>query len=407
MVSIISCGDIHLNLLFALIGGVGKCIAGSILYNFKLEMNNHPFILGINAGLGMCLSGIPLIWMKIKNRGLNEKNKIKDKRLYDKDYINRYKESKIILYKIYIILLSSILDFLQKILVFLFSYSIENNIWVFNILFLNIFSICLLNTKLYKHQYFSSIVIIILGIILNIINLYNKIEINNIPALLLSIFIEIIYSLTIVVNKYGMEYCFCTPYELSFYEGLFALILNIAFLIYSSNIIISEDSYLIDICKYTVYNKNIYLDNFSQYYKKLNSNEIIAFIINMLSRGIFNLFSLITIKDYTPSHVIFLLILGEMQTAFELKDLWILVITIIFYIIIFFMTLIFTEIIELNFLGLEENTKKNIQLRVSQNENNEENFIDHEIEIGGVKICLSINDNDAEKINEEVGKIKS
>ena len=96
-----------------------------------------------------------------------------------------------------------------------------------------------------------------------------------------------------------------------------------------------------------------------------------------------------------------------MQTAFELKDLWILVITIIFYIIIFFMTLIFTEIIELNFLGLEENTKKNIQLRVSQNENNEENFIDHEIEIGGVKICLSINDNDAEKINEEVGKIKS
>lgn len=164
---------------------------------------------------------------------------------------------------------------------------------------------------------------------------------------------------------------------------------------------------MIKICKYTEYNENIYLDNFSQYYKKLNSNEIIAFIINMLSRGIFNLFSLITIKDYTPSHVIFLLILGEMQTAFELKDLWILVITIIFYIIIFFMTLIFTEIIELNFLGLEENTKKNIQLRVFQNENNEEKFIDHDIEIDGVKICLSINNDDAEKINEEVGKIKS
>ena len=51
--------------------------------------------------------------------------------------------------------------------------------------------------EIYKHQYFSSIIIILLGIILNVINLRNM-KLSDLPILFLSIIIEIAYSLAIV-----------------------------------------------------------------------------------------------------------------------------------------------------------------------------------------------------------------
>jgi len=83
----------------------------------------------------------------------------------------------------------------------------------------------------------------------------------------------------------------------------------------------------------------------------------------MFSRTIFNLFSNIIANDFTPSHVIFILIVGEIFLLFkdgfeirEIADLFIILIEI-------FMLLIFTEIIELNFCKLQYNTKKNIRER--------------------------------------------
>ena len=398
MSSIISCGDVRIKLLFPLIGGVGKCLADSILYKFKLEINKHPFILGINAALGMCLSIIPLIWMKIKNKGVNDPSILNDKNLYKEEYINRYSKPKIKFNKTIIIVLSSFLDFLQKILTFLLSKNIESNIWAFDILFLNIFSICILKTKLYRHQYFSIITIIILGIILNIINFYIQ-EDNKISFLWLPFLIEISYCLSLVLNKYGMEYWFCTPYEISFYEGLFALIINIILLIIFSNIKIPENSKIIEFFNHPDKDPNIYLDNFHEYYKKLKASEIIAFIINMISRGIFNLFSIITVYEFTPSHVIFLLILGEVQFAFKGGEIFHIVIIITIYCFLFFMTLIFTEIIEINLFGLEKNTKKNIKARISQNENIEENESGLDIDLGNISIALPIISEDNNSIN--------
>ena len=398
MSSIISCGDVRIKLLFPLIGGVGKCLADSILYKFKLEINKHPFILGINAALGMCLSIIPLIWMKIKNKGVDDPSILNDKNLYKEEYINRYSKPKIKFNKTIIIVLSSFLDFLQKILTFLLSKNIESNIWAFDILFLNIFSICILKTKLYRHQYFSIITIIILGIILNIINFYIQ-EDNKISFLWLPFLIEISYCLSLVLNKYGMEYWFCTPYEISFYEGLFALIINIILLIIFSNIKIPENSKIIEFFNHPDKDPNIYLDNFHEYYKKLKASEIIAFIINMISRGIFNLFSIITVYEFTPSHVIFLLILGEVQFAFKGGEIFHIVATITIYCFLFFMTLIFTEIIEINLFGLEKNTKKNIKARISQNENIEENESGEDIDLGNVSINL-LKANEDDYIND-------
>ena len=82
----------------------------------------------------------------------------------------------------------------------------------------------------------------------------------------------------------------------------------------------------------------------------------------MFSRGLFNLFGHIIAKDFTPSHIIFLLMIGEIFLVFKkfepmkLASLFIILIEL-------FMLLVFTEIIELNFCGLEYNTKKNIKER--------------------------------------------
>ena len=355
---LISLGDINIYIVYALIGGIGKCIAGTLLYIYKNDLKKFPFMLGANAGLGLTLSIIPHIFIKIKYRGINKQPKNIDKNLYlNKEYYNNYNEKSIKKNKFYVILLAAFLDFFQKLLVFLFSYSIDNNVWIFNIIFLNVFSICILKTKLYKHQIISSSIMILLGIFLNIL-LLKDMTVEKIPALLLSIFIETIYSLSIVVSKYGMEHCFCSPLEINFYQGLFAFIVNVIFLSISTNIPVPNSSKLLKYLKHCEYKDKEYLDNFFAYLKYFKGKEIIMFIITMLSRWIFSLFALFTIKYYTPSHVILLLILGEIQnTFFDIKNIYIRVIAIVIYFFLFSLLLIFTEIIILRFWGLEKDTK--------------------------------------------------
>ena len=77
-----------------------------------------------------------------------------------------------------LIILSAIFDFLQTLLVYIFCMNCIYNLWIFDILFISLFSYWLLRTKLYKHQYFSMIIILILGLVLNIVEYY-KSETNN------------------------------------------------------------------------------------------------------------------------------------------------------------------------------------------------------------------------------------
>ena len=256
------------------------------------------------------------------------------------------------------------LDFTQKILVFLFSYSLTNNFWLFNIFFLNLFTSLITKNQIYKHQYFSSGIMIFFGIGLNIINLY-KIKVEDIPLVNISMLIEIIYSLCIVLAKYGMDDLFCSPFEITFYEGIFSLILNIIFLIISTNIQIPFEkvSFFSQLFKISEYNMKQYLDNFYTYIDELDSIEVFCFFVTMIGRVVFNLFSHITIKYYTSSHVVLLLIMGEISLDWNDKDKIEVILTAIIFAVEFFMLLVFCEIIELNFCGFEINTRKNISER--------------------------------------------
>jgi len=336
----ITIGTINKYIAFPIIGGLFKFIAELLLFKFKTKIYKHPFILGINSALGMCLSFFPFIIETIiseslkKNYSNYEKNSQKKEQQIDY-YSKQF--NKIKSFKYLLILSAGALDFLQRFLTFYFIDDIIDNFWIFDVLFLSIFSYFILKTKLYIHQYISLSGIIIFGIILIVINLYDKNP--TFRSIIIVYSVEIIYTLNIVLNKFSMEKLFCSPFEISFYEGLFVLILNLILL------------------KFT--NK----DDYSTYFNNLDSKEIWIFILLMFSRLSFNIFGLLTVKYFTPSHIAILLIVGEITFYFKYEKDYKLYLTIIIFCFLLFMLLVFTEIIELNFCELQKYTKKNITER--------------------------------------------
>ena len=357
----ISVTDWNKYLIFPLIGGINKLIINIIIYILpdKIHLDDHPFCSGINAGLGMSLAFIPYLIISKCPKNENNNDKItfekidEETKKSEKNIDPDLKKGKYL-----IIFLCSFLDFLQKILVFMFSSHIFNNIWLFNIFFLYLFSLMVDKFHLYKHHYLSGGIMIFFGIGLNVINLLN-IKVNQIPYLFLSIFIEMIYSLCIILAKNGISYKFCSPFEITIYEGIFSLVLNIIFLAISTNIPLSKYFKFSEILKVSEYNGNKYLDNFYSYFPKMGFTEILSFIVIMIGRVSFNLFTHLTLKHFDIFHVIFILIIGEIQLNWEGKTVYEIVITAVIFAIELFMLLIFCEILELNFCGLDDNIKKN------------------------------------------------
>ena len=389
----ISLGDINKKLLFILAGGLSKLIAELILYFYAkdIKMNDHPFILGINANLGMILAFIPDIILKCSIK----KKILKDEKSQNRNYliIEEKKAKRLKMLKALIIALCCILDFLQKILTFLYSQYIINNLWIFDIVFLGSFSYLILGLKLYSHQYLSSLIMIILGIVINAIQVEYNIEL--IYKLLLSFIIEIFYNLGLVIAKYGMDSLFMTPYEITYYEGIFGIIINIIFLSIATKYELVNPPLIIELAKSCKYKDKTYLDNFYDYWESFHGIEILLFIVEMLSRALFNLFGHIIAKDFTPSHVILLLMLGEVLLSFKTEFTTIKIISLIIILFEIFMLLIFTEIIELNFCGLEYNTKKNIRER----EQNTLYFDSKTDDSGDIGEGLQIKENDGYRNN--------
>ena len=248
----------------------------------------------------------------------------------------------------------------------------------------------ILNEKLYRHQYLSLILIIIVLLISIFWYDYSNIK-EKIYDFLLVLYIEFVYSINHVLNKYLMETKFCNPYEISFYEGIFALIINIILLSIISNIEIPKYSGVLKVFKHKNYDGKIYIDNFKYYMDKFSAKEFFVFLLVAFNRVSYNLFSLLTIKHFTPSHVIIILLFGEMEYGFETVMRGDVAFTFFFFLILFFLILVFTEVIELNFFGISSNTKKNIRERAAKmEESNSRNysFQGEKVEMDGVIIDM-------------------
>ena len=364
---LISIGYIDKNIFYPIAGGIFSIILKFTITHSECDLPPNPLILALDSSLGMSLSIILLIIYKIKNRNIrntNKKNnKIKkknsSKKVYELEYTNVYDE--IIYGKFKYILLTSIVDFIQTIVGTFIYFDIKINMWVFDILFLNLFSHFIFRNQLYRHHYISTILIIFIGIIIDIIAGYYIISTENILKILYKIIAEIMYCLIFVINKYTIEQKFSRSYEICFYQGFFCFILfSLLFLV--------------------LYILNIY--NPIQYFIDLNAKGWIIFFIVMIILFILNILVLITIEKTNVYHVIIIIIIAQLGyhilDLLDSNDKIKSIIIIIGLCLILFMTLIFNEIIEINCCGLEKNTKKNITLRARldtpiNNNNNEDN----------------------------------
>ena len=246
-------------------------------------------------------------------------------------------------------------------MVFLFGKYIIVNLWLFDIIFLAGLSWLILNLKLLKHQYFSSFFMVIFGIILNAITTEDQGHL--IYSFVFIFYVEISYTSEIVLSKYLMDTLFMTPFEITYMEGIFGFIVNSIFLIVATNNELINPPLMIQLAKHCEYEGKTYVDNFYAYWDEFKGAEVAAFIIQMFFRIVFNLTGHFISRDLTPSHIIFLEMIGDIMSAFQGDFDWKKLGSLIIILIEMFLLLIFTEIIEINLWDLNYNTKKNIDKR--------------------------------------------
>ena len=372
---ILSIGTVDKYMIFILIGGISQCICSFMLYIFRdtANYNNHSLIIGFNAALGMSFSFIPFLIVKINSYKPKKKNKpvlvsvlsVKGpsnlRAMNDVEYLEKYNEKKIRTQKYLILFACAFLDFSQKSMTYIFNKYVINNIWIFNICFISLFEYCIIKRKLYKHQYFSGLIMIVLGIIATIIGLLGKDQI--LIKLLLCLTIEIQYSFEIALAKYLMDYRECSPFEITFYEGFFSLIVNSILLAIFTNYPLPDNDKYDDIFRITNHEGKKYLDHFYEAFKNMSVGEGLLFALSAVGRLISSISGHIVIKQYTAPHIALILVLGEIFLPLrEFGDRHNIVQFILFCFVLV-MSLIFTEIIEINTCDFEKNTRKNIFLR--------------------------------------------
>ena len=354
----ISFGKINKKFLIPLIGGIVTLLF-KIPINLNPKIDNisqNPLILQIYISIGMALAFIPNIILinrskkkNINSKELQNKSKLNIDLIVNDDIFKRTKYNKFKL-----IAISSIFDFLQTLSLVFFCLNCVYNLWIFDIIFINLFSYFILKTKLYKQQYISMVIIIILGLVLNVIEYFKLKDENdkiNLLEISMKFFSEICLALNFVICKYNMEKNYCNPYEVCMWEGIIELILNVICLV-----IINQFSLTIE--------KIDYPKNFYDYFDEYDINDLIESLLLIFVNSIYNIFVLLTCHYFSPCHVFVIWIIKECYSYLKInEDLALNILGIITLILIAFMFLIFIEIIELNIFNISYNTKKNIENR--------------------------------------------
>ena len=329
--------------------------------SFALESNSkilykesyHPFVYLIIYSFSLCLSFSLLLINKICSKRKNNKvnhlisqennphfsNSVNIKRVSKKE-------------KFLWFLLVSFIDFIVIFINLVLGISlILLNSMFFGILFLSLFSYKILKYKLYKHHYLSIIIILISFLIAIITYFYHsKAEpIDYLIVSLLGIIDTALYSLELTIDKYLIFSKYINSFEILFFQGIIELILGVISL--------------------TITTKFDFIDNFFDYYNKLDKKEVIILISLIINNFIYYPIALKIIDIFSPFFVLFIplisliimIIISFAGIAFSINYSTIVDLFLFFLSFIFF--LIFTEIIELNCLGLSYMTKRNIESR--------------------------------------------
>ena len=241
----------------------------------------------------------------------------------------------------------------------------------YSIFFLSTFiiSIFVFNLSYYKHQYIPVIIIIFLGIIRYLI-IMSKIFNIKISVFFFELFLNIIYnickSFSYVFLKIIMEKTYFSPFKLCYLIGFInGFILLMVFFILLG---ISRDKE--EIPTFSIeYKHKYYFDNILSVLKGYNLGELFLFIFNYSYYPIAFILVNITIQNFTLCHIFLPYQIRELVnniTSYT-DNIFPMIIILILEI---FMTLIFLEIIELKFWGINKNIKRNIEIRAIEDASN-------------------------------------
>ena len=340
----IGLGKINTNLIPIIIGCI-FCFLNRLLNQYEgTKLFENVMLTNIFISFSDIFTIIPYIIFKIRSKKVykpenkelipNETKETKFEFLYEETYdIEDEVEGK----GKFIVLIGLI--FFVNYFIFVYIFALKTNTWIMYILFTSIFYYLFFKSKLYRHHYLSIVIILIIGLVIDFVegNIQKDFT-YNFKLILLSFLRVILLSLNYVLIKYTMEKKYASPYEIGFFNGLINLILFIIGAVI--------DNFFIKKFEYKEY-----FDNF-------NGKELLVVLGLMITQfGIYISLFIIDKKD-TPCHIFIVFVFGQLAYYYKLTEISI--VSIICLILILFFSLIFNEIIELNFLGLSQNTRKNI-----------------------------------------------
>ena len=220
------------------------------------------------------------------------------------------------------------------------------------IIFILIVSKILLKTKLYVHHYIGLLIFIIFSLGIDIL-----VGMNIFKPGALFFFIYCIYllfdSIYITYEKYMMDKLYYSPFIIVFAIGLLFLVTPTicAILIFIKGNMVKVGA------KYK-------LQKFSDYFQENDYKDVIIHIVYLTSfRYVINILKILTIYYFTQNHIYTTYVFIKLVDYLIRKKHWIRFLGIILFVFQFLGLLIYLEIIELNFLKLNKNTKNNIKKR--------------------------------------------
>ena len=227
-------------------------------------------------------------------------------------------------------------------------FSLEN-IQIIIIFFINKY---ILKYEYTKQDIISLIIFTISSVILDIINYENFFYALGGLVIVILIFINLCFeSIMIIFQKILMDKYFMSPFLISILFGCFQLLFSIILGIIS----FAKDGWFCN-------GKTCYIANFLDYFENFETSDIISFVVSIIIKSIIYILNIHVLYYLTSNHFLLAYIVGKfVENMMEGKEKIIAnIIVFIFLLISFFFYL---EIFELNFCGINRNTKSNIEKR--------------------------------------------
>lgn len=363
------------------------CLVGASYVAGLSNFDKSPFIQNMIVSLGEMLAIIPYLLSVEIDKSTYKKTSEKDNSKSSKRTLGiklEYNDQEKIITEIsfYNLLVLGFIDFLQSLCFFYSNYFCDYQIyfWSSHIFFLCFFTKHLLSNKIYRHHLFSLAIFFCLDVIhIIFVLLDEKIQCQKIIFIFLLIS-SVCFSFELVFEKKLMDVHFFSIYRLCFIIGITTFFFNLIV------------SIIMTILSNHLEKKSKYIFNFSDYFKEMSENiykEIIMILMYMFLTGFHNIFQFLTIKHLSPSHTLITQIMlsffcSIMNMLFTEMKAITCFISLVFHFICIIVLLIFLEVIELKFCGIDKDTKHNINKRAElekymQNANVNESVNDNSV----------------------------